>query len=74
MTEDEIIFSSDLDRYLWNLQKNQGAGAIALFAGRLGIDRVTLWRFRKGKRKPCKATRLKIKRLTFGAVLPESFK
>ena len=64
---------NELDKYLEELQKIEGIGAINAFAERLGINRTSLWRFRVGKQKPNKQMRNKIKRLTIGIVLPEHF-
>lgn len=64
----------ELDDYLNELEKIEGHGAITAFAGKLGVNRTNLWRFRKGKRKPSKEKRAVILRLTFNIVKPEHFK
>jgi transcriptional regulator with XRE-family HTH domain len=63
----------EFDRFLDDLQKRNGAGAIRDFARRLGVDRVTLWRIRKGVRKPGMRLRIRIERLTLKAVKREHF-
>ena len=63
----------ELDKYLIDLQKEKGMGAVQAFADKLGVTRITLWRYKNGKRKPCMKIRNKIKRYTLGKVLPEHF-
>lgn len=62
-----------LDNYLKDLEKVEGLGAIQDFANKLEVNRVTLWRFRTGRRIPSKDNRKKIKRLTCNLVRPEHF-
>ena len=64
----------ELDEYLKKVEKVKGLGAVTEFAGKVGVSRVNLWRYRTGKLKPSAARRKVIKRLTMNEVLPENFK
>lgn len=64
----------ELDDYLNELEKIEGHGAITAFAKKWGMNRTSLWRIRKGKRKPSQQKRQTLRALTFNIVKPEHFK